>query len=72
MWEIKRNFIFVTLSKLQKMKCTLCVFYTSTLSDPFPDAFAMKFIICLAETVLPAPLSPLNNKQGQFTTGQFT
>ena len=35
------------------------VCHTSTFSDPVPEALEIKFMMCLADTVLPAPLSPL-------------
>ena len=35
---------------------------TSTFADPLPEALEMKFMMCFAETVLPAPLSPLKIK----------
>ena len=41
------------------------VCHTSTFSDPFPEALAMKFMMCLADTVLPAPLSPLKKTTNQ-------
>ena len=33
--------------------------HTSTFADPVPEALEIKFMMCLADTVLPAPLSPL-------------
>ena len=38
---------------------TIIINPTSILSDPFSDTLVMKFIMCPAVTVLPAPLSPL-------------